>query len=525
MMANDKTKKSDHRKVNRKVVIFAILALANTMAVSAVSLAWFITNTSNAVIKTVSGDLNVVIEKVTAYKYVYPFYSNSTEFINYEVKGPDANYIKSYTIEDSSITGGGNALITDIAVTKDESSENRIALAPSDASATTIYYENSQGFRYYLVGNNVFTGVTENPWSTLSAFGFAEKRDLSASTNAILRNVVFSVGAEFTVIDASTISNVPESNPAEKTCAYYSYSSVSGYSDEERTHSEDSPFSVLEGGKTIKCLKSGIYDIFLSNSKLSIVKSASRSSDDAIIGNNLIDPTKITIDHAGGKYPGKSLSQCLPSAIQDQNTMVILDVELRYRNVDRVRAGLRVYRQKPPLGEALSQEPAHIYNLSGRYNNEDKHTTGYVSSTTRNQLYASDFYAFYGQFTSDEDKYSSPAAAWQAMHQLTNADDGEETPRLLFTKFSNSGTEYDDTINDYDLFAKTGSASDLIIPASANGDHLSGKYHCYIGVDYDYEHIEFFMKPIRLGKTYVLDRDFGFYFTATQVLENTVEGD
>ena len=70
----------------------------------------------------------------------------------------------------------------------------------------------------------------------------------------------------------------------------------------------------------------------------------------------------------------------------------------------------------------------------------------------------------------------------------------------------------------YDLNLKETSGEDAdstLVPAGT-----TSKYHCYIGVDYDYDHIRFFFNENRLGNTYLLDRDFGFYFTSTQHLES-----
>ena len=67
---------------------------------------------------------------------------------------------------------------------------------------------------------------------------------------------------------------------------------------------------------------------------------------------------------------------------------------------------------------------------------------------------------------------------------------------------------------DCTLRPKTNSDSTLV-PVSAN----SQTYHCYIAIDYDYERMQFFVNQDRVGKTYLLDRDFGFYFSAEEYLE------
>lgn len=508
------------RKSLKKFYAFAALTLANLFAASAASFAWFIYASQNTDIATVSGDLNVQIDKVTAYKYVYPYYTNSTTFINYDVTGPDSDYVKAYVIEDASVTGAGSATSTTITLGTNDSSSNRVAPSSNYASATTLYYEHVDDFRYYLMGDNTFTGVSENPWSALTATAFASKQNIIGSEVAELYNIVISKGAEFVLFDRSTIQAVPNTSPVQNTCTYYTYDAITA----------DSPFAIEGEGTKIKCLKSGIYDFRFfydteaSKQKLTISKSASRP-DDAIIGNNMLDPTKITIDHAGGKYPGATLLQCLPQAIQEQKTMVVLDVELRYKNANKIKAGIKVQRSRPPMIPA--EDPAtaaHIYNLTNRYNNTTAHLTGYVDSLHRNQLYASDFYAFYAEFAKggqDGNAYATPAAAWTAIHaKRTNAQTEGETPRDYFTRFKNDGDTYDSVISDYEMFATSGNEEDMQIPASAGAENLSGTYHCYVAVDYDYARLPFFLNADRLGKTYVLDRDFGFHFTAEQWLES-----
>lgn len=515
---NELPVKQPRRKNTKKFYVLAALALANVFTVSAASIAWFVMLNSKTDISAVSGDLNVQIDKVTAYKYVYPYYANSTTFINYDAKGPDSNFVKAYVVEDASVTGAGSANSTTFTLGVNDSSDNRVRTTASGATATNVHYEDSQDFRYYLLGDSTFTGVPDNAWSTLSALAFPQKLTIAGEVVAELFSVVISAGAEFVLFDSNTISAVPETDPVQYTSSYYTYDAITN----------DSPFS-LEGltngkGTKIKCRKSGVYnfrffyDAEAAKQKLTIEKNTG-IQDDAIIGNNMLDPTKITIDHAGGKYHG-TLQECLPEAIHDQNTMVVLDVALRYKNVNPVRAGLKVYRQIP--GAENPATASHIYNLTDRYANTTAHKVGYIDAEHRNQLYASDFYAFYAAFAKDGlsgNAYATAAAAWSGLHLETDADDGGEPAQPYFTKFQNNGASYQGVIDDYTMFAKSGDQDDLIVPVSTGEGNLSETYHCYIAIDYDYEHINFFLNTDRLGKSYVLDRDFGFYFTAEQVLE------
>lgn len=505
-MEKAKQVKIKHRKRvlskgTRTTIAILAITLGNAFAVSTASFAWFAISTSSvSSVQTFSGDLDVSIEKVTAYKYSYPYHRNSTDFVDYDAVGA----VKSYVVEDASIELEGT-LSNTVTIALGTVSNQTYATSTSDASIgpTKIHYETSQDFKYYLLGNNEFVGTTSNPWSTLTATCFARREDPTVDTPVIVDNVVLSAGAEFILFDAKTISG--------SYCSYFTYTSITP------ENGKVARFSLLESNR-IKCLKSGIYQfqyrVDNSSHYYLDINLVSRS-DNAIIGSNMIDPTKITIDYRGSNYSNyesitnedlpniTSLQTFLPYAIQEQKTMVVLDVKLKYQNKNPIDAGLRVNRD--------TQAAESIYGFTGKYNTTDEYTyTGYVDSSHRNPLKASDFYAFYFQFAKESNAYANGAAAWNALHALkTNYQVNSE---YQFAKFQNN-TEYDRKIDGV-LHTKENDDS-IIVPGSAS-DNI---YHCYIAIDYDYEYMRFFVDQNRVGKTYYLDRDFGFYFSATQHVE------
>ena len=127
---------------------------------------------------------------------------------------------------------------------------------------------------------------------------------------------------------------------------------------------------------------------------------------------------------------------------------------------------------------------------------------GYVDATHQNLLRASDFYNFYATFT--KTPYASASALWTGLHRV-----GDQYSQ----KFLND-TEFDKTI-DCTLHMKENDDSATV--AASNTDNI---YHCYIGIEYDYEHSVYFLDENRLGKTYLLDRDFGFHFSGIQHKES-----
>ena len=125
-----------------------------------------------------------------------------------------------------------------------------------------------------------------------------------------------------------------------------------------------------------------------------------------------------------------------------------------------------------------------------------------MNKNKQNMLRASDFYNYYAQFT--KTPYASSNALWAAMHRVGDANS---------QKFVN-GSSFD-TIIDCPLNLKENDDS-TVIPANDPESLADNIYHCYISIEYDYEHSSYFLNKNRLGKTYLLDRDFGFYFFGVQ---------
>ncbi len=493
--------KGNGLKSKKTIIAMVALTIGSAFALSSATFAWFyLSNNGGAQMATFSGDLGVTIEKVSAYKYIYPYHNNSTEFVDYDGVGQ----VKSYVVEDASVNTPSNLANTVTFTLGINGSAHSYTTTSSSNSATNIYYEDSQDFHYYLMGDSTFTGVSTNEWSTLTATAFARKDAPVVGEPVTVDNVVVSIGAEFILFNAGTISG--------PTCDYYTYNSPStSPSGNARFTSED--------GKSIKCLKAGIYTFQYrvdagGTHYLDIILTS--RNDNAIIGNNLIDPTKITIDYRGtAAATYESINDYLPYAIYEQNTQVVLDVELSYQNKNEVETGLKIIRNPD-----LTSVP-YIYNYTGKYATTNAYTyRGYVDSSHRNPLNASDFYAFYTMFTAVP--YATPTAAWDAFRAMphpyqTDYEIVAGKNRIVdradpYNKFQND-TELDTSV-ECDIHVKENTDSTLI-PES----NTPVTYHCYIAIDYDYEYMQFFTNQERVGKTYLLDRDFYFYFSAEEHIE------
>ena len=494
-------KKKDLGK--RRFIALLSLALGSVLALSSATIAWFgMASNEGASIATFSGSLDVSIRKISAYKYVYPYHNNSVEFIDYEGTG----HVKSYVVEDASIEAPNN-LANKVSFSLGRNTGQHYVTSSSDSNKgpAKIHYENSRTFNYYLVGNSTFTGIDTDEWSTLSASAFARKDApvVGADGSVKLENVVVSVGAEFILFDATSI--------VDDECDYFTYNSPT------TTPSGNARFTVVDSNR-LKCLKSGIYTIEYrvdSSSNYYLDITLTSRNDNAIIGTNLIDPTKITIDYRGSASASYgSINDYLPHAIQDQKTMVVLDVELAYQNKNDIDASLTITRD--------GQNARSIYGFDGKYATTNEYTyRGYVDSSHRNPLNASDFYAFYVAIAKDANAYATPTAAWNAFSDYCQTDYEivggkkyavpQENP---YNKFHNDALEGFDTSLECDVHSKELDDSTLI-PGSATNN----LYHIYIAIDYDYERMQFFTNQDRVGKTYLLDRDFQFYFGAAEHLE------
>ena len=390
-----------------KVIGLSALAIGNVASIVSISVAWFSMRGSGVSnIDMVTGDVNVEIRSVTAYKQVYPYHAQSTEFINY-----DANpVLKKYVIKDHTLTDtDGTTLADDINFTTDsvqitlgDNASGQHVTGDYDGeglNSRNIHCPTSIKFRYYIIGDSVFTGESKC-WTTDNALAFANTEAIVGGQNphsVVIDNVVISAGASFILIDKDLINQ-------DK---YLNYSSLD---------TDNSPFRIVSN--SIKCLKSGAYKITYSYGKITIEPTQRSVRKDSIISNNSMDPTKINIDYIGSadktNYP--TVYDYVPNAIYNQNSMVVLDVELNYKNVNKIEAGLRVERS----GEA--EDINASISANGGYSNGLTHLSG------NEALHASDFYCFYPVLTktsvgTGEGTWTANQM-WDSLHVKTNM--GEE---------------------------------------------------------------------------------------------------
>ena len=495
---------------SKKTIGLFALVFGNLISIFAISIAWFgaASSTRDSEVQMVTGDLNVKVNKVTAYKYMYPFYKNSTSYVDYDATGS----INSYVIENNGHDDDLNMDYPDITATASETTITLGSQANGHISTdgtgvlseTLIHYPRYDDFRYYVVGDSVFCGDANLAWSTNGSVPFNEKADPTNQNPVVVSNVLISAGSKFIIFDRKTVDN--------STCKYLTYASV---------NTENSPFVILnydeedgygpigEGddyGTVLKCVKSGVYTISYTGSSLTIT----RQTVSSVISNNSADATLVKFKYDGNPtiQHDYTLSEYMAEQVNEQNTMLILDVELDYQNVNKVRAGLRIERD-------TSKSSIAITNKTNGYSN----TTDYLTNSTVN---ASDFFSFYSVFVSAEDAFDASSTdatvneLWLAMHKQSDIKDTiDQVESPAFTKFGSS--QYDQFVDCrlHNADLSFASPSSLEIEPS----NVPNIYHCYIGIEYDCDYTTFFTDHNRLGKTYDLARDFYFHFTGVQVTE------
>ncbi|MCR5491932.1 MAG: hypothetical protein K6F32_07390 [Bacilli bacterium] len=455
------------KKSIRKIVAVTALVIGNLASVAIGTIAWFSAAMARSNIDTVAGDLNVDIQKVTAYKYHYPYYKNSNDLLNYYEEGS----VKSCVIEDKDFPNDPNFASQTVITLGAKSSGAYTATQAGTRGA--IRYVNDENFQYFLIGDESFSGGAD-PWSTKNGVSFSSSLGVETSP-AVRENVVIPVGAEFILFDARNIAEPDGSGSG--TCYYFSSPAISG--DHQRFEIVDA-----DGVKTIRCKKSGIYSLTYAyddgRSTYTLTIDASPRSDGAIIGNNMLDTTLISLENNGSVTDAQ-----FSAGIHRQMTTVILDVEIKYKNASEIVAGLKVFRQS-----------ADAFDYEG-----DGNTTGYVNESQRNALRASDFYVFYPLFS--DVAFEDKSALWSALHLDQAANSSGH-----YSKFSGAGSQITCELN----FGGNISSAEI-------SPSQESVFHCYIAIDYDYQHCSYFTNGERLAKIYKLDRDFGFYFTGTQIGE------
>ncbi len=454
-------------KNNKKMVLatgFTIFTLLTTMCAT---FAWFLVPKPNVSLDTVSGDMSISLKKLSAYRYVYPFYKDSNSYIDYSVdsSGKDKGKLKKFVIKDNDEI-------------KPLDSIPKIDV-PSSFTKTALY----------LVGDSIYLGDT-----SLTEFSLSSGLIFSSSTSALeftISSANLSIGSHFTV--------------ARNDGTIVSFSSTSLNAEEiEYTNNH------------FTCKKAGLYDFKItksttsSDATYSIEITSKSRSDESILGMTLFDPTYALLNGNNNDLKGRS------NAIYEQNTCLIYDIEIAVINQTRnFSLSLDVKRK------ALDNDEGKIGDSSYKLS---KYVTYRFKEHEENDTVDS-------LFTSTFHKYdnSDANAIYNYPDNIQNDGDSSNNSSSSSNISSNSDETNTSTESNISVLAfnsKDTTSLSLLKdkkPTSYNSNQT--EFHFYIAVDYSPVAIEYFFKENQLSKIYDLERDYTFYFSSIQQVNNSTTTD
>ncbi len=250
------------------------------------SFAWFLVVNPNSKLDTVSGDMSISFNKVSAERYVYPFYAQSNSFIDYSKDGS----VKEYVLSDSNPTFTTDAI---------------------SVSNTTPASSNT---KYYLVGNKTFVGLSD-----ATDFDFANAYILSASTDGLTftaKDVTLSAGSQFVIVNQNGVIQKLSSSDTL----------ASGIEYDTNNHSYKVKTAMMVNFELELKKTTDTTDSTTETMSLKIEKES--REDSAILGMTLFDPTL-------AKLNGQDSPEKYPEAIYDQNTCLVYKVDLIVKSQTR----------------------------------------------------------------------------------------------------------------------------------------------------------------------------------------------
>ncbi len=426
----------------KNLIIATCMSIFTLVATMCATFAWFMIPKPNASLDTISGDMSITVDKLSAYRYVYPYYKDSNSYIDYSIDPTtkkDKGQLKQFVITDTTEI---NPLETAPTIPEDES-----------FTKTALY----------LVGDHTYLG--EN---TSTEFSLSSGLIFSSSTDALtftIEDVTLSVGSHFTVArNDSTIV------------------SFTGFADTD---------DIVYSNNHFTCRKAGLYDVRITKSSadadatysISITKNS--RDDESIFGMTLFDPTYALLNGTQNDVKGRA------DAIYDQNTCLIYDVEISVKNQTRdFTLSLDVKRQELQSEDGKITDTSYDLSRYVTYRYK-KHETG----DTVSALFSSTFHA-----KKDNEIYNKPDSYTE---NTSSNDDSTTTSDMKVLTFDNR------TDTSISLFSNEGPESH---------DSETTKFHFYIAVDYSPVAVSHFFEESQLSKTYDLIRDYTFYFSSTQVV-------
>lgn len=217
-----------------KVILLTFLTIFVLFTTCIASFAWFITVSPSAPMDTISGSMDIQISRVSAYRYVYPYFNSSNSYIDYTREGK----VKEVVLKD---TGSKT----------------------EDSLPTSISNPNNDS-SYHLVGNKTFLGDSSTEFSIASGLTFS-----GIEPNYELSDVTVSAGSIMTICDGNG-NIILNSAPSDLVETQFTY--------------KDQYLTAVEAGR---------YSFILNKveNQINLTIEAIKRDDDSILAMTLFDPT------------------------------------------------------------------------------------------------------------------------------------------------------------------------------------------------------------------------------------------
>jgi hypothetical protein len=439
-------------KTNRNLILATGFSIITLFSMMCATFAWFLVPKPNVTLDTVSGDMSISVDKLSAYRYVYPFYKDSNSYIDYSIDsdGKDKGQLKEFVIK------------------------NTEEIKALDSVPTIQHDDSFTKTALYLVGDHTYLGET-----TSTEFSLSSGLIFSSSTSALeftISDVNLSIGSHFAV--ARNDGTIVE---------------FTGFTGSDNIIYSNSHFT---------CKKAGLYDFKITKSSTASDATYTMEitydsrDDESILGMTLFDPTYALLNGKTNTLEGRA------SAIYEQNTCLIYDVEISVKNQTRnFQLSLDVKRKElsDDTGKYTSSSSSNQYCLSKYVTYRYKE---YEENDTVADLFESTFHS-----SKDGTIYNKPDSYTQDTTTLetTSSDDADSSSSMNVLTFDDSST------TSLSLFKDKKPTS---------YDSESTKFHFYIAVDYSPVAIEYFFEENQLSKVYDLIRDYTFYFSSSQIVSD-----
>lgn len=241
-------------KPRTKVLFATAMAIFTLFSAMCASFAWFTVKNPTTGIETFTGDMNIDIDRLSAYRYVYPYYEGSNTFIDYQ---SEKAQVREFIIKDS---------------------QNNPFVRPD----TSLREEDTKNGQYYLVGDKAFLGAKGNEYDIKTGLVLVNDGD-----HYVAKNVSLSKGAHFAI--------------TKNNRDFFRFQTTE--TDTQSIVSNDNTFFEVR--------EPGIYDIGIDAIQQRAFVRKKTREDEAILGMTIFDPTYATFMNQEGAKAVYHQNTCL----------------------------------------------------------------------------------------------------------------------------------------------------------------------------------------------------------------------